>query len=187
MTSFALTKTVVFDERMYSGRGVVDVWLRRLTAAFVLHAKEHAPVNKRSNTGHGSPGALMRSIEGDVSRIGARQMTGNVSVNVPYALFVLRGTRSMIYSHKGFRFAHGLDKRLTGPFKTVETKKWGEMRRGKKGYFMRLPLNPMFRGGNSAYKFQVHGQPANNFLVEGFNATARTHRSLHAFVPGVEG
>lgn len=186
MTTFELTKTVVFDERMYSGRGVVNVWLRRLTAAFVVHAKTAAPVNKRPNTGHGAPGALMRSIEGDVSRIGVRQLTGNVSVNVPYALFVLRGTRGTIYSRKGFRFATGADRRLTGPFKIIERKTKGPMERGKKGYFMRLPINPGL-GRSKIYHFRVRGQEANNFLIDAFNATARTHRSLHPMVTGIEG
>lgn len=189
-----LVKVVVFDQSLYIGTGLVNKWMVGVTESFGINARLEAPVNKRANTGHGAPGLLRSSISTSVNRVGPRQITGDVSVNVPYALYVLRGTTGPIFSTKGFRYANSLDKRLTGPYRRVTRKthqgpggKGGRGRGtylvGKPGYFMKLPGNPAF-GGNSKYHYAVSGQRANNFLIKGYDRTARSHRALQPMAPG---
>lgn len=173
MARAIVVRTVVFDQRLYVGSGSVNRWTRGVTESFRLKAIAKAPVSTRPNTSHGGPpGTLKGSIRTSYSHPTPRILTGEVSVNTHYAKYVLAGTaaqgRQYIYSNVGWANKAAVDKIAR------------RVKRGGKvgvnpGFYMALPRNPQ---GRYPFILRVHGQKANNFLAEAYNATARRHRAL---------
>jgi hypothetical protein len=166
-----VTGIVVTDTKLFNRTGDVGRWAEKVNLAFVRHALNEAPVS----SGEGQrrwparaqtsiyPGALRDSIEGEVVRVGPRQLQTTVSVNVFYALYVIKGTGT-IWS-KTARTEGGQFQALEG---------------GQQGG-MRLPAQPWI---GALTRQRVRGQSPNNFLGRAFDATARTHSSLRGYTMG---
>lgn len=160
-----VTGIVVTDTKLFNRTGDVGRWAEKVKVAFVLHALEEAPVS----SGDGQrrwparqqtsiyPGALRDSIEGEVVRVGPRQLETTVSVNVFYAMYVIKGTNTIFSAT-----ARGEG----GQFQSLEGGQQGGMRLPSQAW-----IGPVVRQ-------RVRGQRANNFLGRAFDATARTHSSL---------
>lgn len=176
MATAYISKTVMFDQRLYSKGHLVDRWFTLLVTRFGEHARDSAPVRT---------GVLRAGINTDVDRIGPRTLNGTIESTAPYSLFVLRGTTGPIMSNKAW--AAGGD--IEAAYRTL----WGVWPRGGKfsrtgpgprkqhrvpikGYWMPVPK---FKGSTAiSYQFSVSGQEANNFLLKAWAATARQHSVL---------
>jgi hypothetical protein len=171
-----VTGIVVTDTKLFNRTGDVGRWAEKVNLAFVRHALAEAPVS----SGEGQrrwparaqtsiyPGALRDSIEGEVVRVGPRQLQTTVSVNVFYALYVIKGTGT-IFS-KTARIPAG--EPGAGQFQELEGGQQGGMR---------LPSQPWI---GAITRQRVRGQSPNNFLGRAFDATARTHSSLRGYSMG---
>lgn len=180
MTRAVVVKVVEFDERLYVGNGIVNRWVRRVTFSFQKNAQLEAPVNKRAVTSHGgAPGALRRGIVADVSHRTPKTLIGRVTSTAPHSLYVLGGTaaqgRRYIYSSFGWANKAQVD------LIARRVARGGRAGEGTTGFYMRLPPNAGH--GRRVFHLRVHGQRANNFLVSGYNRTARTHRALRPMAP----
>lgn len=103
----ANVRVVVYSSVLFNRGGDIRRWADRVEQQFTANAKAIAPVNKRANKG-GSPfpvGALKASITGNVARVGPHALNTEISVNVPYATYVLFGTSSPITSPFGHKMA----------------------------------------------------------------------------------
>lgn len=175
MFAFDITTIVITDTKLFNRTGQVGLWAARVEAKFTANAKTEAPHggekgrwNKsnwsKANLGVGPAGSLRRSISGEVVRIGPRHLQTTVSVDVPYALAVIRGTGT-IFS-KGARVPRGEEG--AGQFREIGF-----------GRGMYLPANPGW--GKARFRQRVRGQSANNFLGRAFDRTAITHPSLRGY------
>jgi hypothetical protein len=108
-------------------------------------------VNK---TGPFPVGSLKRNIYFEVTRVGPRQLVTTISVMVPYAMYVLKGTNTIIARGEGGRFASA-----------------------EEGMY--IPANPGW--GKALMRQRVRGQKANPFLDRAYARTARSHPSLRGF------
>lgn len=99
-----ITRMVIYDSVLFNRTGHVRRWADGVERKFTLNAIAAAPFNKRINKSHRDrrpPGALKASIHGDVDRIGPVHLQIVCSADVPYATFVLRGTRPIITPRNG--------------------------------------------------------------------------------------
>lgn len=168
-------KVVVTDSKLFNRTGDVGRWAARVEASFTAHAEAEAPtgfgsgrVNKsRANAAY-PVGSLKASIHGEVERVGVRHLQTTVSVNVPYAMYVIKGT-GPIFS-KSARIPAG--EPGAGQFAPIGF--------GEAGMY--IPANPGW--GKSKIRQHVRGQRANDFLGRAFAATARSHSSLRGFTMG---
>jgi len=156
---------VVLDEGMYVGNGVVHRWLIRVGNRLYQNTVIAAP--ERS-------GDLKSMIDLDFEQgPGLRVLSAVVSSNAPYTKYVIKGTAHQgtgyIYSTQGYANL-GLVERMAAGFRVEED---------TTGLWL------VIRDGGPKFHLRVHGQRANNFLAEGYNKTARTHRSLHPIFPGI--
>lgn len=159
---------VVTDTQLFGRTGDVGRWARRVEAKFTATAKAEAPDGRVSGLIHKSAwtkrhqgnhpaGSMKRKISGDVVRVGPRHLQTTIKVDVPYALFVIRGTPARIYA-KSARIPAGQP---------------GGGRFTKGGMF--IPGN---RGFSANRRQWVRGQAPNNFLGRAFDITAISHSSL---------
>lgn len=173
-----LSSIVVYPSVLFNPGADVHRWQVGVTAEVKASVKAMAPPRRSASrwVGRKSSGALNRSIRGTTKRYGPVQLASVVSVNVPYAHFVLQGTafqgRRYIYSDRGWLFKPMVDAVAR------RVKKGGKVNEDfvEMGFYMRLPLANV--GGKRPYHLRVHGQAANNFLYDGYNLVAAQHRSL---------
>jgi hypothetical protein len=159
---------VVTDTKLYGRTGDVGRWAASVERQFTRHAIAKAPHGAASGRDRKSranaaypPGSMKANIFGQVSRVGPRQLQTLIYVDVPYALYVIKGTPPVIWS-KSARTAGGQFAELGGEEATG----------------MYLPANS---AGPQMFRQRVRGQRPNNFLGEAFDATARTHSSLRGY------
>ena len=159
-----ITNIVVYDSVLFGRTGDVGRWARRVENRFTLHAWEEAPdgwdsgyINKSRRNAMFPAGSLKESVMGDVRRVGVRHFVTTISVNVPYAMFVIGGTNDI--------------------FPTENSR--ARFKDGSPALY--LPPN---NGHTRTRHRWVSGQESNNFLQKAGARTARTHRSLQGFVFG---
>ena len=156
---------VVFDEKMYVRPfGTVVRWMDRVVLAFGMHARKYAPVQT---------GQLVAGIKTDIDKVGPKQLNGTIASTAPYSLFVLRGTTGPIMSNRAWGLTQGDPDRFFMLW-TKPSKKTGRMR-ARRGMMLRFTSTIT---GTQIVRAAVRGQHANNFLLEAWAATARTHPSL---------
>lgn len=160
-----VTRLVIYDSVLFNrvGRpGLIAAWAERVSVRLGMNARIEAPIGTRANKSRRNAefpvGSLAASISEDVDRIGPKHLQIVVSVNVPYATYVLGGTPPVIYARNSYF-----------------TLKDGTPA-------MYVPPNPGY--GTRTRHAVVSGQAPNNFLARAAERTARTHRSLQGFVPG---
>jgi hypothetical protein len=169
--SAELVGLVIYDSKMYNPGGTVRRWAERVEKKFTLNAIAEAPdgadsgrVNKTSANSMYPVGSMKRNITGEVRRVAPRHLQTTVSVNVPYALHVLKGTGT-IYAKPQNRIPAGQPG-------------GGQFAEGRVG--MVLPPNLGFKAGVRVKS--VSGQRANPFLDRAFVRTARSHPSLRGHI-----
>ena len=143
---------VVYDSIMYARGHNIRRWAEALDRRFTANARRFAPVNKRTkDPRRAPPGALKRSISGDVARRGPRHLQMRISIKVHYARWVIQGTGPYID-------AGGKPMKIWNahPHK-------GRPSEVNQRYF---------------YRQMVRGQKPNNFLDLAHAATAARHPSL---------
>lgn len=97
MFSASVGPVVMFDQRLWGPSEQGGRWAMRLARNLSRNVKAAAPVNKRPQKTAmpalygGPPGHLKRSIEFSHTRL-YRGATISVSVDAPYAMYVLKGT-----------------------------------------------------------------------------------------------
>lgn len=177
MAKVALTGFVIYDERMYQGRGhVVYDWGHRIERNFTMWAKEEAPIRS---------GELRAKISGSMVRTGVRALTTTIETAAPHSLYVIRGTTGPIYSRRmwGFRnkFPHlkyprggGLLSQFFGPPDLLALH--------GRGYALRVRAG---KGFPERLAVSVSGQRANNFMGRAATRVAARHSSLAGFEPGI--
>jgi hypothetical protein len=85
---------VMYDERMYQGRGhLVFDWGVRIENNFVRWAKWFAPVRS---------GELKAGIFGETTRTGPRRLQVIIESTAPHSIYVIKGTQGPIMSDKGW-------------------------------------------------------------------------------------
>lgn len=160
--------TVVHDEGLYQGTGIVSRWFHRIGEASYANIKQAAPVRT---------GALRAGITLDFNRDGVRILSADVSSTAPHTGYVVRGTAGdgagLIMSTRAWankatvgRLRRALE---SGSATTIPAALAGDL---PIGLWMKLS------DARDGLHLVVHGQRHNNFLVKGYNVTARTHRSL---------
>lgn len=154
MATGVITDLVIYDSVLFEVGHHVRRWADSVERNYVRFAVTEAPVNKRPNKSHLTElpvGALKASITGDVDRIGPKHIQVIVSVNVPYARYVLEGTMGPITPNSA--------KKLRLPWNPG--------------------FSPAGRTPGSESRFTwVPGQAPNNFLRRAHTSTARKHPSL---------
>jgi hypothetical protein len=158
----------IVDDSMYHGKGVVFVWVGRVTRRFARDARRFAP--RRS-------GRLKAGIRAGTPRNPLRKsVQGTISSNAPHTMYVLRGTRGPIMSDALWA--------LGGPsnpaaFRTVSyVDRRGNPRTRqmfRPGMLMAVGRNPWPPTNPMAI---VHGQAANNFMRKAWASTAAAHPAL---------
>lgn len=161
----ALVHVVVLDEGLYTGTGLVHRWLlnvgNRLYQNIILYAPERS--------GELRAGIGLDFTQGPNLRI----LESTVESTAPHTKYVIEGTADQglgyIYTTEG-----------AGNLSLIARMEGGEFIEDlPDGMFLVLSDE---RGGRH---LKVHGQSANNFLLKGYDRTARTHRSLKPIHPGL--
>lgn len=164
-----LGPVVVFDEKMYVRPfGTVVRWMDRVVLAFGMNARKYAPVKT---------GDMKAGIRTDVNKVGPKQLEGIIESTVPYTLFVVRGTRGPIMSNRAWGLTHGDPSMFHMLYR--RNKKTGRSV-ARRGMMLRFTST---KAGVRVIRPAVRGQQANNFFMDAWAATARTHRSLQGFEP----
>lgn len=149
---------VLYDSVLFGIGHNVRRWADAVERRYTANAIAFAPVNKRLNKSSWDaefpPGSLKASITGQVDRIGPKHLQTTISVNVPYALFVIEGTGEIFPKES---------KWLRLPFNA--------------GFGHKAGTDEEFVGTASLHR-SVRGQKPNNFLLLAHEATALRHPSL---------
>lgn len=94
-----LVDLVIYDSVLFNRTGQVRRWADRVEKKFTYNAWAEAPdgfetgrENKSRQNAMFPAGSLKESIEGEVTRVAPKHLVTTISVNVPYALYVLKGT-----------------------------------------------------------------------------------------------
>lgn len=159
---------VVTDEGLYTGTGMVHRWLRGVTNTLYHSIVAEAPERSGELKAGITPGFIQH--EGSL-----RILSGTVESTAPHTLFVIRGTAGQgegyIYRNDAARTSPLVRRYLNGG------RVQGEQLRGM---WMRFsnPYPPR------TLALRVKGQRPNNFMLKGYNRTARRHRALHPIFPG---
>lgn len=168
---YELEAIVVTDTKLFGRTGDIGRWAAGVERAFTRNAVLKAPSSLESGRPNKSranaawpSGSMRESIHGEVRRVGVRQLETVIYVDVPYAVYVIKGTGPLIFA-KSARIPAGEEG--AGQFATLE-----------EGRGMYLPGQPAWK---SRYRQRVRGQKPNNFLGEAFDATARSHSSLRGY------
>jgi len=158
------TRVTIFDERMYTGRGVVARWMDRVTRRFGREARAHAPVRT---------GELRARITATQRRKAMRMLEGRIGSNANHTMFVLKGTAHQgtgyIYTHLGWALRGApWQQRL------VRDPTTGRMK-ARPGTTLAVGKS---QGHETHRAFRVHGQRENNFFRAAWNATAATYPAI---------
>jgi hypothetical protein len=176
MVYYTVSAIVVEDIKLFNRTGMVGRWAENIKNEAVAFSTLEAPDGNASgrtaksrwtytHIGPYPPGSMKRSISGEVLRVGPRQLNTKIVVDVPYALYVIKGTGT-IFSKSA--------RSTTGQFTEIGSEGRGESSRGG----MYLPANAK---GKATVRQRVRGQRANNFLGRAMATTARKHSSLRGF------
>jgi len=155
-------RVVVIDEGLYVGNGLVHRWMIGVGNRLYQNTVHNAPERT---------GALKAGItlDFDQDAPSLRVLDAVVSSTAPHTPYVIHGTAGggtgYIYRHPGFESA--VKSRLVGNVGIDTTGMWMRLSDSRNGLHLR-----------------VRGQRPNNFMLAGYNATARTHRALHPMFPG---
>lgn len=172
---YTVSKVLVTDQHLFNRTGMIGRWAERIKNEAVAFTRKEAPDGRASGRDRKSdwtyshlgpypPGSMKRSISGEVLRVGPRQLNTKIVVDVPYALYVIKGTGT-IFS-KSARVPAGEEG--AGQFREIGFEEGG----------MYLPSNSR---GKAMMRQRVRGQRANNFLARGMRQTAAKHPSLAGF------
>ena len=168
MARVAIVAIEIHSERLFLPGGDVWDWTKEVTAEVKGAAKRLAPPGRsmrRPTTRYTSTGRLRRSIRSSSNTNGPHGVLGYITVDAPYAHFVLGGTafqgHRYIYSTVGFMHKPLVDLYAARKHPPSLPHTW----------FM--VLRP-----SGAYRLRVHGQKANPFLTDGYNEVARIHGAL---------
>jgi len=160
MAAAVLTRVVIIDGALYRPRGLVWVWVRKVGTKF--GANTRAGVKSRT-------GKLKRSIRVTYRKPGTKKIQATIGSNMPYVLYVIRGTTGPIMSDALWN--------LPGHEKNPQA--WTVNAAGKR---VPAPGMTMAVGRNRhppvTPKFRVSGQDANNFFYTGWQKTARQHPAI---------
>lgn len=104
--SARLVGLTVYSSVLFNPGGTIRRWADRVERRFTENATALAPINKRFNKGFSPypPGSLKASISGSVERIAPKALETIISVDVPYALYVLKGTSTITAGEGGYLF-----------------------------------------------------------------------------------
>ena len=180
-------RTIMYDQKMYLGTGLVGRWMRKITLETEVAVKAKAPPNRshakeKYKPRHGT-GQLLASIySANSSTPSLRIARGEVGagpvsdeLTEDYVPFVLGGTAGQgtqyIYSHEGWVRKAEVDYMFSGTRRAAQMKKES----GDQGLYMKVRAGSRYKAGP---RLRVHGQRANNFLQDGYNEIARSHRAL---------
>lgn len=170
--SAVLTKTVIFDQRMYANTGLVGKWVTKVTFRFTAEARRAAPIRS---------GELKARINGSTARTGERMFDGYIESGAAHTMYVIGGTSTPIYSKAAWAAGGNLDAAFE--IRRVEGKngRTREIEVGRRGFWLAVgkrpwpPIQP---------KFAVAGQRPNNFLFTAWRRTAADHRAIRGKLPG---
>lgn len=150
-----VTATVVTDEVLFAPTGAFGRWARSIRGELASAGFFEAPLNRRTNKTAGEPpvGSLKESIRAELQNQTLRQFDIELSANTHYAVYVLKGTRTIYKRGEGGRFSGA----------------------SEEGEGMYLPANLGFK---ARWRQRVRGQAANPFLQRAWNETALHHSSM---------
>lgn len=160
---------VVYDSVLFDIGHNVRRWADAVERRFTANAIAFAPINKRVNKSDWYKefpvGSLKASISGSVTRVGPKHLQTDISVAVPYAIYVIEGTDFIVPTSSP---------RLKLPFNT------GFTVLSARQAFDAANDNPAEHSdfGKPTYHRVVRGQSANNFLTLAADVTALRHPSL---------
>lgn len=162
-----VVRVVVVDEGLYVGTGEVHRWLARLGNNLYHNIVAEAP----ERTGELKAGIIPAFVQHEGS---LRILSAKVVSTAPHTRYVIEGTafngEGYIYSHKGSRNPEIIARIEGGERVSAEE---------NRGMWMTIT------DGGPRYHLKVHGQKANNFMLKGYDRTARTHPALHPIFPGL--
>lgn len=100
MTSWHLTKLVLWDSILFARGHTVSRWAVGLGRTVAAAAIAEAPINKRAHKSFGEPpvGSLKAGVHGSAFRAGPKRIQMDISSDAHYSLAVLKGT-GPIYPH----------------------------------------------------------------------------------------
>lgn len=149
---YHLTGMVIVDSVLYDRGHMIRRWADGIAGTYERHVIDEAPLNKRSNTGHGSPGGLKAGLSTHVERVGPRQLVTAVVSLASYTRYVAGGTGPLIIGTPVMRLP--LNPGFGGTPSARDTARGGTLHR------------------------VVRGQARNQFFERAFARTAATHPSL---------
>lgn len=159
-------RVVVIDEHLYVGNGLVHRWFARVGNNMYHNIVAAAPIREGTLKAGITPAHIQH--EGTLRILGF-----TIESTAPHTRFVIDGTANegagYIYSTKGARNPEIRERIASGQRVTKAE---------NKGMWM------VIDDGGPRFHLQVRGQKPNNFMLTGYNRTARTHRSLHPIFPG---
>jgi hypothetical protein len=158
------SRVTIFDERMYTGGGVVDRWVGKVTRRFGREARAHAPIRT---------GRLRAGIRTSQRRAALKILEGRIGSTANHTMFVLHGTAydgtGYIYTHLGYALRNApLERRLVRDPETGRLK-------ARPGTTLAVGKS---QGRETHRAFRVHGQRENNFFREAWFATAATYPAI---------
>lgn len=161
-----VTRVIVIDQHLYVGGGQVHRWFSRVGNNMYSNIVGAAPIREGTLKAGITPAHIQH--EGTLRVLGFQ-----ITSTAPHTRFVIDGTADQgegyIYSTKGAANPEIVERMLAGE----------EVSKAEnKGMWMTID------DGGPRFHLRVHGQKPNNFMLEGYNRTARTHRSLHPIFPG---
>lgn len=166
MAGIEVEAVVIVDQKLYTGTGLVGRWMQGVGNTLWHQTVAAAP--QRS-------GELKTGIGLDFDYDSAgRRVSAEVTSSAPHTMYVLFGTEGIggyIYSQGGKSNIATIERMLSGQPAGGDTRgMWLAFTRPYPGKRLHL---------------RVRGQRANNFMLAGYNATARRHRALHPMAPGI--
>jgi hypothetical protein len=164
--SIEVERVVVIDQHLYVGGGQVHRWFSRVGNNMYHNIVAEAPI-RTGDLKAGITPALIQH-EGTLRVLGFK-----IESTAPHTHYVIDGTahngEGYIYSTKSQANPEIRERMLAGERVSEEE---------SRGMWM------VIEDGGPKFHLQVRGQRANNFMLAGYNRTARTHRSLHPIFPG---
>lgn len=164
--SLEVTSVVVIDQHLYVGGGLVHRWFSRVGNNMYSNIVGAAPIREGTLKAGITPAHIQHEAT-------LRVLGFKIESTAPHTQYVLGGTANngegYIYSTKGAANPEIVERMLAGERVSEEE---------NEGMWMTI------EDGGPKFHLRVHGQKANNFMLEGYNRTARTHRSLHPIYPG---
>lgn len=166
------TFVVVTDHHLYVGSGLVSRWFKRMNNNLWHNIVAAAPIRS---------GTLKAGIDLDYTQDASLRILGGVVASTaPHTQYVIEGTAEggagYIYSAQGWANRSRVE-RLIYQRDVLGVPFEGRATRG-----LWLGMNNPYPGKP---QLRVHGQRPNNFLLTGYNRTARTHPALHPIFPGI--